>query len=137
MKADKINTLAKYLNMNADKIKTDKSDSFYINTGDLSDHEYFVLTDKEADQKAEEYIKESVWAFVPSFISSQTGISEDIIKTLQKEHCENINDMLIASVKDIKKFVNDAIASDGRGHFISVYDGHEQEEGEFYIYRMN
>jgi len=136
MKKDKINTLAKYLNMNADKIKTDNSDSFYINTGDLSDLEYFVLTDEEADQKAKEYIKDSIWAFKSSFISSHTGINKDIIKSVQ-EHCESSNEVLLRSIKDLQKFINEAIATDGRGHFISFYDGHEQEEGEFYIYRMN
>jgi hypothetical protein len=136
MKKDKINTLAKYLNMNADKIKTDNSDSFYINTGDLSDLEYFVLTDEEADQKAKEYIKDSIWAFKSSFISSHTGINKDIIKSVQ-EHCESSNEVLLRSIKDLQKFINEAIQTDGRGHFISIYDGHEQEEGEFYIYRMN
>ena len=136
MKKEKINTLAKYLNMNADEIKTDDSDSFYINTGDLSNLEYFVLTDEEADQKAKEYIKQTIWAFESSFISSHTGIDEDIIKSVQ-EHCESINEMLLRNIKDIQKFINEAIATDGRGHFISTYDGHEQQEGELYIYRMN
>jgi hypothetical protein len=45
--------------------------------------------------------------------------------------------MLLNSIKDIEKFINEAIASDGRGHFISYYDGHEHEENGLFIYRLN
>ena len=41
------------------------------------------------------------------------------------------------STKDIEKFINEAIASDGRGHFISYYDGNEYEENDLFIYRLN
>lgn len=33
--------------------------------------------------------------------------------------------------------VADAIRCDGRGHFLSQYDGEEVEAGEFFIYRLN
>jgi hypothetical protein len=31
--------------------------------------------------------------------------------------------------------MKDAISTDGRGHFISSYDGEENEQGDYYIYR--
>ena len=35
------------------------------------------------------------------------------------------------------EFIEDAISSDGRGHFLSPYDGEENEEGDYFIYRIN
>ena len=44
-------------------------------------------------------------------------------------------------IKDVKKFIYDAISSDGRGHYITSYDGEEYEqniEGKwYYCYKMN
>jgi len=102
----------------------------------IGDQEYLVLNDKEAQKRCEEDIKQSIWAFRSSFISMHTRIDEEIIKSVQ-EHCESSNDMLLNSIKDIEKFINEAIASDGRGHFISYYDGHEHEENDLFIYRLN
>jgi len=102
----------------------------------IGNQEYLVLTDEEAQKRCEEDIKQSIWAFNSSFLSFHTGINEDIIKSVQ-EHYEGSNDMLLNSIKDIEKFINEAIASDGRGHFISYYDGHEHEENDLFIYRLN
>lgn len=32
---------------------------------------------------------------------------------------------------------NEKINADGRGHFISYYDGNENEQNGFFIYRLN
>jgi hypothetical protein len=42
-------------------------------------------------------------------------------------------------IKDMDDFVDDAIGADGRGHFLSHYDGNEVEDREsgLYIYRTN
>jgi len=46
-----------------------------------------------------------------------------------------------AIIEDMDSFVQDAISADGRGNFLSSYDGDEQEikiDGEyFYSYRAN
>jgi hypothetical protein len=34
-------------------------------------------------------------------------------------------------------FADEAISADGRGHFLSGYDGNENEQDGFYIYRTN
>ena len=44
---------------------------------------------------------------------------------------------MLNAVKDINDFVNDAIGCDGRGHFMSSYDGNEEELNELLIYRVN
>ncbi len=106
---------------------------------------YRVLTDEEADKEAWDHIREFLWAFNPSFLSHYMpdGVNEKVITILQQE-CEDCNDALLGMINAEGGFddlVNDAIASDGRGHYLSSYDGCEYEEidnGEwFYIYRTS
>lgn len=108
------------------------------------DDKYIVLTDEEADEKAAQYIRESLWAFNASFIIDHSKLpheAEGMIKSWQAEKCEDANDTIEALIDDMDVFIEDAISADGRGHFITSYDGNENEEtvnGErFYIYRMN
>jgi hypothetical protein len=109
----------------------------------VDDGEYLVLTDDEADERAREYIEESLWAFNASFLSGMTGLDERVFTALSKQ-CEDANDAVLALVKStcgIDDLVEAAIAADGRGHFMASYDGAESEvkyEDEFYyIYRVN
>ena len=126
-----IEALKKHTNCEYSDITKEGKTTYFI-----GDQEYLVLNDKEAQKRCEEDIKQSIWAFNSSFLSFHTDINEDIIKSVQ-EHCESSNDMLLNSIKDIEKFINEAIASDGRGHFISYYDGHEHEENDLFIYRLS
>tara|TARA_Y100001938_G_C7933492_1_gene350528 strand:+ start:134 stop:613 length:480 start_codon:yes stop_codon:yes gene_type:complete len=119
----------------------------------IDDQDYLVLTDEEADQEVYDYIKESVWAFKPSFLSAHTGyIKESVFELLQKD-CEGANDAIMSMIKDFDHFVDDAVSCDGRGHFLSGYDGNEHEvpylsvvredmcykteKTTYYIYRRN
>ena len=38
------------------------------------------------------------------------------------------NELLKAMITDIDEFVEDAVSAFGRGHFLSSYDGEENEE---------
>lgn len=100
--------------------------------------EYLVLTDKEANAKAGEYILDSLWAFNASFLQYylRGDLDEKTITTLQ-ERCEDANPALLALVKNKKDLVDDAISADGRGHFLNTYDGEENEAEGYFIYRMN
>lgn len=106
---------------------------------DSLDTEFYVLTDDEADEKAKEYILDSVWAFNKDFLSCHTGVDSEIFELLQ-DKCESANEPIKAMIKDEDEFVADAIGSDGRGHFISRYDGQEHEVSfnneTFYIYKI-
>ena len=111
------------------------------NTEDYN-NDYLVLTDEEADEKAKEYILDSVWAFTPSFLASFTGFDIEVFEAIQNNgRCESNNAAILSMIEDEDDFVSDAISADGRGHFMSTYDGEENEEevnGEtFYIYRIN
>ena len=120
-------------------------DEYEENNGD-----YLVLTNSEADEKAAEYIKDSLWAFNASFLAGETGIDEEVFKAIQDNgKCESNNNAIESCIDDMESFVNAAISADGRGHFLAGYDFEENEEtvsiyGEgdaanatFYIYRVN
>ena len=131
----KLQTMAEFLECDVDQVDVETYDKNAFSCGSLSG-EYLILTDEEADQSAEDYIKDSVWAFTPSFLSEHTGIDEEIFEMLQ-DKCESSNEVITNSIKDMEEFIADAIGADGRGHFISSYDGEEEELNNFFIYRIN
>lgn len=109
------------------------------NTYDAAGAEWGVFTDDEAEEGAREYTIDSLWTFNPEFLEHYCpeGVDADILRLLQ-EHDEDANPALLKLVGDnIDRLINDAIASDGRGYFLSPYDGEEHEAGQFYIYRTN
>lgn len=104
--------------------------------------DYLILTDEEADERVAEYVQDSLWAFKPSFLASVTGIDESVFEAIQANNkCEDNNDA-IRSIVDatcgLDELVVEAVKWDGRGHFLSSYDGDENElPGGLYIYRIN
>ena len=114
----------------------------------LDDGDYLLLTDAEADEKAAEYIKDSLWAFNAEFILSECQLDPSgaaSLRTMQEKSCEGSNDFILSLVEKtcgLADFVSAAISADGRGHFLSQYDGEETEisipDGEtLYLYRCN
>lgn len=133
--------LAKYLDIDVEDLDGEDDDDRF----ELGSKEYLVLTDSEADKRAAEYIEDSLWAFNSSFLSDFTGLPEEMFKAVQ-DKCEGANDAILQCIKQVKDqsmvdgidlFIEQAISADGRGHFMSSYDGEENEEGEYYIYRTN
>jgi|TARA_R100001530_G_scaffold4252_2_gene5847 hypothetical protein len=112
---------------------------------DANGHEYLVLTDKQADQRAADDIRECLWAFNYDFVAGHSkaaaAIDEDSYQKMQSVQCENFNVFVEAIIDDMKHFIDDAISADGRGHFLSTYDGEEHEakaNGKtFFIYQTN
>lgn len=116
------------------------------NCFDTSVGEFLVLTDDEADEKAREEIRQLLWAFNPDFILRHTKAYEnttnyedeaiiEALKEVQSRICEGANELVYALINDFDEFCEDAIDEDGRGHFLSYYDGKEYESDNFYIYR--
>lgn len=131
--------LAQHLEIDLDEVESGWADNEF-DTGGLG--EFLVLTDDEAQEMAEEYVRQSIWAFRPDFLAHYTpdGIESDTIELVRNGQCEDANDALTALVEaggSFKIFVEEAIAADGRGHFLSTYDGEEIESGRFFIYRTN
>lgn len=112
---------------------------------DIDTADYLVLDEVDADEKAEEYIKETLWAFNSNFLANQTGIDEEVFRAIQNnDRCESNNEVILQLVEStcgMDDFVSDAISEDGRGHFLAQYD-HEELEATFecetyFVYRIN
>ena len=101
--------------------------------------DYLVLTDDEADARALEYVRESLWAFNADFLASYCDLPAEMFSVLS-EKCESANETIKKLVEQsggVKEFADEAVSADGRGHFLSGYDGDEYEQSEYFIYRTN
>jgi hypothetical protein len=138
MTNSKIESLARFLEVETEEISQGYSENIF----EYGNQEYLILTEEEADNAVKENIEESVWAFNANFILDHTNIEwnsriEKSLKRMQEELSEDANDLLKAMITDFDEFVEDAISADGRGHFLAGYDGEENEQDEYYIYRNN
>lgn len=101
----------------------------YVGGGNSS-REYAVGLDDEADEAAGQYIKDSLWAFTASFLAEQTDLPEEIFTSMQ-DQCEGANETFTTLVErsdgGMEGFIDEAISADGRGHFLSNYNGEEHE----------
>ena len=92
--------------------------------------EILVCSDHSANVKAKAYIRDSLWAFRSSFILDQSRVksSPEVVQALEKvqtELCESANEFVFALLKSFRNFCQKAVEADGRGHFLSCYDGEE------------
>jgi hypothetical protein len=133
-----IKALAKFLDVSYDDIYRSSYDDQVLQYGS---EEYLVLSWEEANERVQEYILDSLWAFDASFLACHIKISdiaagEKVIRALQEE-CENCNDTLRELLEDDDKLVSAAISADGLGHFLAHYDGQEHEQDDYLIFRTN
>ena len=108
----------------------------------VGDEEYLVCNNLQADRLAYKAIRESVWAFNPDFILKHAKIEAkpDVVAALremQSRLCESANPLVLAMIRNFDAFAKEAISIDGRGHFISMYDGVSRKIDDHYIYRIN
>lgn len=136
----RIKELSKFLNCDTDEISFSTYDE---NLFEYCNQEYLVLTDTETDNYAEKYIEDTLWAFNAEFISDECNLNPectDALRVMQERCCESCNSLIRAIIDGscgIDAFVEDAIKADGRGHYITQYDGYENETDNYYIYRIN
>jgi enamine deaminase RidA (YjgF/YER057c/UK114 family) len=131
---ERVTALATFLECGSDDIDEESNNCY-----SMGGQEYLVLTDSEADEEVVENVKQSAWAFNASFLSGYTGLPEEMFTAVQ-EKCEGANDAILRCIEQagsIEDFASDAVSADGRGHFLSGYDGDENEQGEYFIYRTN
>lgn len=140
--------LAIHLGIAADDMDADIDVSRYDDTElEYGRQSYRVLTDEEADEAAIAAATDSLWAFNVSFLSRYVPALRDARAAkawtkVQGELCEDAGPLVEAMLGDrLDEAMSDAISEDGRGHYLSGYDGEESEqrvEGvPFYIYRTN
>ena len=105
-----------------------------IESGDWS-----LLDENEAQEQVTDYIKESLWAFNPDFLSGETNIDIEVFNAIQaNDSCEDNNKAMLKLVEStcgLESFVETALQYCGRGHFISGYDDEEHEVGEHFLYQ--
>jgi hypothetical protein len=110
--------------------------------------DWLSLTDEEANAAAYEEITNLLWAFdydfLYLFIPPLRAIGRDTWGHMVSSVCEGANEFikrLIGDDDDFAAFVEAAIREDGRGHFLSHYDGEEHElliDGvTYYLYQQN
>ena len=97
-------------------------------------NKYYGLEDSYYDEDEEEDV--DIGDAEEVFYMGMGMTLEEHIKEVQGRY-EDGNQELLRLIDDIDEFVEDAIRADGRGHFLSSYDGDENEEGDYYIYRTN
>jgi len=134
------------LGCDVEDVKEERYDNYGMKVFSSGRLEYAVGTDEEADQAVKENIKQSLWTFNAEFIidHAKVGYSDAFVKQLkemQAKLCEGCNDLVECLIEDLDEFIDDAISADGRGHFLSSYDGNEEKvtiDGEtFYAYQLN
>lgn len=108
---------------------------------EIDDMEFAIAAnEEEADKACYEYIENSIWAFSPSFLEQMTDVPAEMFEAVQYK-CESINEalqILVMRTCGMQEFVDQAISWDGRGHFLSPWDGMEIElECGAYAYRLN
>ena len=134
---NKITALATFLEIEADDIT-----EIYTDTLEADGGEYMVLTDQEADERLLDYVKESLWACTPSFLAEYLKCPVEAVEAIQaNEKCESNNEVFINWLEEvggsIEALAEEAGRIDGRGHFLSSYDGCEEEQGDYFICRTN
>lgn len=133
-----------YEDIDADQVTPTTYDE---TTFDTPGQEWRVLTDEEADEAVVEYVTDSAWAFNASFLAGYMpeGIDAAEIDSIRGDRCEDANAAIVALIKagghDMEEFAGDAANADGRGHFLSSYDGDEIEFDHrgrtWFLYRVN
>lgn len=104
-------------------------------TEETNDGEYLVLINDEADDAVATSIKELIWAFRASFLESYMPLKAKEIAKMQESMCEDCNEAFLAMINNgIGDLIEAAIKADGRGHFLSSYDGKENTVNEMFIY---
>lgn len=114
-----VRALCAFLDCQPDELSKERYDHYDMPVFSYGRAEYAIASDTEAD---------SAWDQ-----SLDSYISECIQPEMEKLEAGNLS----AYIKfDEEMWKRDA-RMDGRGHFLSGYDGEENEEGEFFIYRTN
>ncbi len=138
-----VRALCAHLDCEPGDLTKESHDNYGLAVYSMGKQEYAIGTDSEATDAAKENIKQSLWAFKSEFIVSECDLPyelAEVFEGFQSEKCESANDAIEALIEQtcgLDSFCEAAISADGRGHFMSSYDGEENEEGEYFIYRLN
>lgn len=141
----KLEAIACHFEVSVEDVAVAGYDHYDLTVYNVDGSEYAIGTDDEADFAVANYIKESAWTFNADFLAQQTDLPEEIYRAMQ-DKCEGSNDAvskLIEKTCGWDRFIFEAVKADGRGHFLSGYDGKEieisaEDSGKvaFYAYKQ-
>ena len=137
--SDKQRELASYLDVDVKDVKWIYGNEFAVVD---RNEEYLILDDDEANDEVNDYIRSSLEYFNSRFLAKHCKLPESVIKILQGSAQTpgfqvDLSELLYSLCADFSALVADAIEQDGRGHFLSMYDGKEIEYSGYLIYRTN
>lgn len=105
---------------------------------DLNFDDWTFYTDEEAHEALVGYIQDSCCYFRKDFLASCTELPEEVFHQLALADDAESVWKLIGKTCGHEYFVEQAELADGRGHFLSSYDGEELELcGGLFAYRQN
>lgn len=148
---EKKRVLQQFLNISDDNLDELKQSEYEKDGLEYGKEEYLVLTEEEADARAKETIANELWAFNADFLLRHNKNCDEMnnwewdaaIETIRKAQgklADSLNGLARCLISDLDEFVEDAICEDGRGRFLAIYDGYENEEVvegvTYYIYRI-
>ncbi len=145
---DMLFALAAHLGIKADAVWALTEKESYTHYGldvyTVEGDRYAVGTNAQAYAAARDYIEETLWAFKAEFILSCCELDAsgaECLRALQEKACEGANDFILSLVSKtcgLDRFCEEAERSDGRGHFLSPYDGEEIEllGGKAFAYKL-
>lgn len=132
--------LADYLDCNPSDLSKVSYDYYGLTIYEFDNEEYAVGTDRTVDEALTDYVKDTLWTFNADFLAKMTELPEEVFKALQPQ-CEGANEAILRLVEatgSLGDFVDNVVEADGRGHFLSPYDGEEIElDNDYYAYRIN
>ena len=133
-KMTKEEAIANYLNCEIDDLIKESYDLYGLEIF----NGYAIGTDEEADKAFSAEIEQSVWAFTPSFLSKMTDLPREVFEAM-RDKCEDSNEAILKLIHrtcGLENFIEAAVGVEGRGDFLSRYDGHEIEQDGYFIYRI-
>lgn len=145
---DMLFALAEHLGIKADAVwaltEKESYDHHGLDIYTIEGDQYALGTDAQADAALRDYTENSLWAFKADFILNCCDLDESGAASLgdmQEKAGENANAFILSLISrtcGLDYFCEEAERWDGRGHFLSTYDGEEIEllGGKAYAYKL-
>jgi hypothetical protein len=141
---DMVKSLCVEVDANYDDATQETYDYYGLDVWSIAGADYAVGTDEDCDTAAAAYISDSVWAFNADWLCNFLDLPDELahaIASWQKRESESANEGLLKLVQrlsSVTDLCDVACREDGRGHFLSPYDGDEIELADnCYAYRVN
>jgi hypothetical protein len=113
-----------------DTLFADWKESLFSDVEDADDDD--ILNEAKDLDILDDYVDDAVSSYFDEYRNDAVGYLENMYGRDDEAIFSNLENYI-----DEDELMKDAISTDGRGHFISSYDGEENEQGDYYIYRRN